>query len=390
MRVLWLTNDLPPRAGGIQQFIANLLDRVHPDETVVIGPAGGAEAAEHDAAQLYRTVRAPGVVLPTRATTRLAVDVARRHDAQVIVLGATWPLGELAPTLHRVLGIPIVALSHGLEAGLARPGAGHLVRRATRGLAAVTAITAWTEQRLAPYVRAGRLERLPPGVDVSRFTPQVDGRGQRAAWGVPEEATLLGCISRLVPRKGQDALVEVWPEVRRRHPDAWLALVGEGPSERRLRRDVARLGPEARIVMPGRVPWPDLPASYAALDVFAMPCRTRLAGTDVEGLGIVYLEAQACGVPAIAGRSGGAPEAVQDGVTGSVVDGRDPRDLLAAIDRWVSDSSRRRQAGTAGVAWTHDRWSWTAIAERFTTLLDEVTTPERTAGRRSRGDDPRG
>jgi len=390
VRVLWVTNDLPPRAGGIQQFVANLLDRVHPHETVVIGPAGGMEAIAHDAAQPYRTVRAPGAVLPTRPTRRLIVDVARAHDAQVIVLGATWPLGELAPGLDRALGVPIVALSHGLEAGLARPGAGHLIRRATRGLTAVTAITAWTEQRLAPYVRADRLERLPPGVDVERFTPEVDGRGQREAWGVPPDATLLGCISRLVPRKGQDALVEVWPELRRRHPDAWLALVGEGPLEPRLRRAVGRLGSDGRVVMPGRVPWPELPASYAALDVFAMPCRTRLAGTDVEGLGIVYLEAQACGVPVVAGRSGGAPEAVHDGVTGSVVDGRDSDELLAALDRWLSDPAGRRVAGEAGTAWTRRRWAWTAIAERFASLLDEVTTPGRTAGRRSPGDGPRG
>jgi phosphatidyl-myo-inositol dimannoside synthase len=389
MRVLWVTNDLPPRAGGIQQFIANLLARVHPDETVVIGPAAGPEAVEHDAAQPYRTVRRPGAVLPTRATRRAIVEVARAHDAQVIVLGATWPLGELAPALGRALGVPIVALSHGLEAGLARPGVGHLIRRATRGLDAVTAITAWTEGRLAPYVRAERLERLPPGVDVERFTPHVDGRAQRQAWGVPSDATLVGCISRLVPRKGQDALIEVWPEVRRSHPDAWLALVGEGPLEQRLRRAVGRLGPGSHVVMPGRVPWPDLPASYAALDVFAMPCRTRLAGTDVEGLGIVYLEAQACGVPAIAGRSGGAPEAVRDGVSGSVVDGRDPEQLFAALDRWLSDPAGRRRAGEAGGGWARERWSWPAIADRFATLLADVTTPGSAGDRRPRGGGPR-
>jgi phosphatidyl-myo-inositol dimannoside synthase len=381
MRVLWVTNDLPPRAGGIQQFVGNLLARVHPDETVVIGPAGGDDATVHDAAQPYRTVRAPGAVLPTRATNRLIVDVARSHVPDVLVLGATWPLGELAPALDRALGVPIIGLSHGLEAGLARPGAGHLVRRATRGLAAVTAITAWTEARLRPYVRAPRLERLPPGVDVDRFTPQVDGRAQRAAWGVPPDVPLVGCISRLVPRKGQDLLVEVWPEIRRRHPEAWLALVGEGPSDRRLRQAVARLGRDAQVVMPGRVPWPSLPASYAALDVFAMPCRTRLAGTDVEGLGIVYLEAQACGVPAIAGRSGGAPEAVRDGVSGSVVDGRVPGELVTALDGWLADPRARERAGAAGEAWARERWSWTAIAARFTQLIAEVTAARPAGGR---------
>lgn len=375
MRVLWLTNDLPPRVGGIQQFVANLLERVHPDGSVVIGPAGGPEAAAHDAVQPYRTVRAPGAVLPTPGIARLVIDVARSHGAEAIVLGATWPLGELAPRLGRALRIPVIGLSHGLEAGLARPGAGRLIGRATRGLAAVTTITAWTEDRLRSHVRAPRLERLPPGVDVDLFAPSVDGRGQRAAWGVPADVPLVGCISRLVPRKGQDLLVQVWPEVRRRHPDAWLALVGEGPSQRRLEGAVARLDAHSGVVMPGRVAWEALPASYAALDVFAMPCRTRLAGTDVEGLGMVYLEAQACGVPAIAGRSGGAPEAVRDGVTGSVVDGREPRELVEALDRWLTHPASRRQAGAAGAAWTRQRWSWTAIAGRLAQLLDEVTGP---------------
>jgi phosphatidyl-myo-inositol dimannoside synthase len=372
VRVLWLTNDLPPRAGGIQQFVANLLARVHPDTTVVVGPGGEPGAIEHDAVQPYRTVRAPGRVLPTRTIRRLTVDTARDHDADVVVLGASWPLGELAPGLRDELGVPIVALSHGLEAGLPGVGLGRLVRRATRGLAALTTISDWTEARLAPHVRAARTVRIPPGVDVDRFRPEVDGAPLRERWGVPPSAPLVGCISRLVPRKGQDALVEVWPQFRVRHPDAWLVLVGEGPSADRLARRVDALGPNAQVVLAGRAAWDDLPACYAALDLFAMPCRTRLAGLDVEGLGIVYLEAAACGVPAIAGRSGGAPEAVRDGETGTVVDGRDHRALVDAIDGWLSDDAARKVAGTAGRAWVEQRWSWEAIADRFARLLDEV------------------
>lgn len=377
MKVLWVTNDLPPRAGGIQQFVANLLTRVHAETTVVIGPGGEPGAEAHDAGQPYRTIRARGSVQPTPATRRLVLDVARAQRPDVVVLGALWPLGELAPGLRRQLGIPVVALSHGLEAGLAGVGLGHLIRRATRGLAALTTISAWTEERLLPHVRAERVVRVPPGVDVDRFRPDVDGRRLRAAWGVPAEATLVGCVSRLVARKGQDRLVEVWPEVRRRHPDAWLALVGEGPLADDLARSVRRLGDGAQIVLPGRVAWDDLPAAHAAADVFAMPCRTRRAGTDVEGLGIVYLEAQAVGRPAVAGRSGGAPEAVRDGETGTVVDGRDPRDLVATLDRWLSSPADRRAAGLAGRAWVEREWAWGAIASRFAGLLDEVVSAAR-------------
>jgi phosphatidyl-myo-inositol dimannoside synthase len=379
VRVLWLTNDLPPRTGGIQQFVGNLLDRVHPSSTVVVGPGGEDpdEVAAHDARQLYRTVRAPGAVLPTPAIARLVTETATEHRPEVVVLGASWPLGELAPRLGRELGVPVVALSHGLEAGLATVRLGHLVRRATRGLAALTTISDWCEDRLAPFVRAERVVRVPPGVDVSRFRPDVDGQRLRASWGVPRAAPLVGCVSRLVPRKGQDVLLEVWPEVRRRHPEAVLALVGEGPLADDLRRDAASLGPDAGVVLPGRVAWDDLPAAHAAVDVFAMPFRTRLLGTDVEGLGIVYLEAQAVGRPAIAGRSGGAPEAVQDGVTGSVVDGRDRRALVQTLDHWLGDPAARAAAGAAGRAWVEQAWTWEVIADRFADLLDEVARASR-------------
>ena len=376
-RILWVTNDLPPRAGGIQQFVGNLLDRVHPATTLVVGP-GDPGAASHDAQQPYRTVRLPGAVVPTPAVSRRVLAIGRRHRPEVVVLGASWPLGELAPPLGRHLGVPVVALSHGLEAGLVRVGLARLVRRATRELAAVSTISDFTAAQLGPHLGADRVVRVPPGVDLERFTPAVDGRAMRAAWGIPPDVPAVGCISRLVPRKGQDALLAVWPRLRARHPDAWLVLVGEGPGQRRLAKDAARLGPDAQVVLAGRAAWDDLPACYAALDVFAMPCRTRWGGLDVEGLGIVYLEAQACGVAAVAGRSGGAPETVRAGVSGSVVDGRDRAALLTALDAWLADPGARERAGRAGRRWVEDRWGWEAIAERFRRLLDEVVV---TSGR---------
>jgi phosphatidyl-myo-inositol dimannoside synthase len=377
MRVLWVTNDLPPRTGGIQQFVGNLVERVHPADTVVIGPGGGPHDADHDAGVAYRVVRAPRMLLPTRALLRLVTEVAQAHQPEVIVLGASWPLGELARPLRRRLGVPVVALSHGLEAGLVQRGLGRLVGRATRDLAALTTISSWTEHRIRAHQRAARLERLPPGVDVDRFRPDVDGAVMRQRWGVPATAPLVGCVSRLVPRKGQDVLLEVWPGIRRRHPEAWLAIVGEGPSHRRLARAVEALGPHGQVVLAGRTAWRDLPATYAALDLFAMPCRTRFGGLDVEGLGIVYLEAAATGVPVVAGRSGGAPEAVRDGVTGTVVDGRDRAAVLEALDRWLADPAARAQAGAAGRAWAEASWSWSIIAARFETLLEEVVASGR-------------
>lgn len=367
MRTLWITNDLPPRAGGIEQFVANLLARIEPDQTLVVGPAHP-EAATHDARVGHEVHRLSGSVLPTPATRRIVRELAARHQPDVIVLGACWPLGEMAAALDRDVA-PVVAISHGLEAGLATVGLGRLVGRATRGVTTLTTISDYTEGHLVKHERSGGMVRVPPGVDVDVFHPGVDGASMRATWGVPPGALLVGCISRLVDRKGQDTLLRVWPRVAAAHPDAWLVLAGVGPREARLRAMAASLRPDAHVVLPGRVPWEHLASAHAALDVFAMPCRTRLAGLDVEGLGIVYLEAQAVGVPVIAGRSGGAPEAVVDGVSGLVVDGANDDEVVEAVVALLDDPARRASMGAAGRANVLAKWSWEVIAQRFRGVL---------------------
>lgn len=368
VRSLWVTNDLPPRAGGIEQFLGNLLARTWPDTALVVGPAHD-EAAAHDGGVPWSVRRLDGGVWPTRSTLQAVRRAARDHRTDVLVLGASWPLGELSPALARDPGVPVVAISHGLEAGVAGVGLGRVVGRTTRRLAALTTISDFTEQGLAPHVHCP-VHRIPPGVDTDRFHPDVDGSGLRRRWGVPAQAPVVGCVSRLVPRKGQDLLLEVWPSLHARHPDAWLVLVGTGPLEAELR---ARAATMRNVVVTGEIAWDDLPAAHAAFDVFAMPCRTRLLGTDVEGLGIVYLEAQASGVPVVAGSSGGAPETVVEHTTGAVVDGADAGALLAAVDGLLADPDRRRAWGRAGRAHAVERWSWDAIAGRFRALLQEVT-----------------
>lgn len=366
MRVLWITNDLPPRAGGIEQFVGNLLDRVHPGGTVVLGPSHPGAGA-HDGGVAYRVVRAPGAVLPTPRTLGLARRLARAHQPDVIVLGAAWPLGELAQWLGRTVGVPVVALTHGLEAGLAMAGAGVAIRRATRHLAAVTTLSRFTARLLAPHLECPLAARLHPGVDGAVFHP---GRGgARARLGVPADAPLVGCVSRLVPRKGQDTLLDAWPHVLARRPDAWLVLAGDGPSADGLRQRASGL---PQVAFAGALDWDVLPDAHADLDVFAMPCRTRWGGLDVEGLGIVYLEAQSCGVPVVAGRSGGAPEAVLDGVSGHVVDGADPLAVADAVSRLLADPDLRRRMGEAGLAWVRETWTWDAAAARLVGLLRTV------------------
>lgn len=371
MRVLWLTNDLPPRSGGIERFVGTLVERCWPESTLVLGPAHP-DGRSHDLAQVYDVRRIADRVLPTRSTLRALRHAAVEHDPDVIVLGASWPLGELIPALHRDPGVPVVALTHGHEAGMVSVGLGWLVRRAVREADAVTTISEHTERTLASHLPRGRVHRLPPGVDVERFTPDADGAGFRSRWGIPAEAPLVGCVSRLVPRKGQDVMLDAWPVVRGRHPSAWLVLVGAGPSEQRLRDRARQLGAGAQVVLTGEVEGDRLPQAYGALDVFAMPCRTRWFGTDVEGLGIVYLEAQAARVPVVAGRSGGAPEAVREGETGLVVDGDDPVAVADAVTELLDDPVRRRGMGLAGRVWVEQRWAWPTIAARFQALLQDV------------------
>ncbi len=371
-RTLVVTNDFPPRQGGIQTFVAALLERRPPESVVVLASRSpGWEA--HDAALPYRVVRRPtGVLLPTPGVARAAAELATAHGCDTAFFGAAAPLGLLAPALRDAGVRHLVGATHGHETGwVALPGARRLMRRIAGGLDVLTYISEYTRSRLEPALGGRtRLAQLSPGVDVDRFTPAADGAAIRRRHGLGE-APVVVCVSRLVARKGQDVLVAAWPQVLARHPDARLLLVGGGPEESRLRRAVAAGGLGGSVVLTGPVAPAQLPEHYAAGDVFAMPCRTRRGGLDVEGLGMVYLEAAAVGLPVVAGTSGGAPEAVRDGETGVVVaDPRSPEAVAAAVTALLDDPARARAMGAAGRAWVQRRWSWTTIAADFAAVLD--------------------
>lgn len=374
-RVAWVTNDLPPHSGGIQQFVASLLERTADPSTLVLGPAAPAghdgQARLADAAHAARTVRADGRLLPTRATVRWLEPHLVAHRPDVIVIASAWPLGRLAGRLRRVTGARVLGITHGAEAGLAAGPARRVLRAVTAELDLVTVISDHTAAAIGRVVDVSRLARLSPGVDPARFAAaqhRAAAEALRVRWGVPADAPLVGCIARLVARKGQDVLLDAWAEVRAAHPTARLVLVGEGPLRRQLERRAAALD-GAHVV--GPVSWAELPAAYAALDVFAMPVRTRLAGLDVEGLGISMLEAQAAGLPVITGRSGGAPETVGDARVGTVVDGRDVGAVVAALRHWLGDDAARTEAAALGPRLA-EAWSWDTIAERFTGLVADT------------------
>jgi phosphatidylinositol alpha-1,6-mannosyltransferase len=370
-RTLVVTNDFPPRQGGIQTFVAALLARRPPGSVVVLA-SDSPGSAEYDAGLAYPVHRRPtGMLLPTRATARAAVDLLRRHRCDSVFFGAAAPLGLLAPALRAAGARRLVGATHGHETGwVALPGSRQLMQRIAGGLDVVTYITEYTHGRLAPALAdRTRLAQLSPGVDVDVFTPGADGARIRRRHGLGD-APVVVCVSRLVARKGQDVLVAAWPWVLARHPRARLLLVGRGPAETSLRRAVARRGLEDSVVFTGGVAAAELAEHYAAGDVFAMPCRTRRGGLDVEGLGMVFLEAAACARPVVAGTSGGAPEAVREGITGHVVDPRSPEAVATTLGDLLADPARARAMGRAGRAWVEQRWSWETIATTFAELLE--------------------
>jgi phosphatidyl-myo-inositol dimannoside synthase len=265
----------------------------------------------------------------------------------------------------------VVASAHGHEVGWAMlPGARQALGRIGAGADAVTTVSAWTRGRVAAaFGPQAALERLPGGIDPERFRPDPAARARlRARLGLGA-APVVACVSRLVARKGQDALVRALPAVRERVPGTRLLLVGDGPDAARLARLAAGHGVADAVMLAGAVPEAELPAHHAVGDVFALPCRTRGGGLDVEGLGIALLEASASGLPVLAGRSGGAPETVREGVTGHVVDGRDPRGLAGALAGLLADPARAAAMGAAGRAWMRSEWTWDARAERLRALL---------------------
>ncbi|QHA04193.1 glycosyltransferase [Streptomyces broussonetiae] len=378
-KTLIVTNDFPPRPGGIQAFLHNMALRLDPDRLVVYASTWkrsreGIEAtATFDAEQPFTVVRdRTTMLLPTPQATRRATGLLREHGCTSVWFGAAAPLGLMAPALRRAGAERLVATTHGHEAGWAQlPAARQLLRRIGESTDTTTYLGEYTRSRIAAALTpqaAGRMVQLPPGVDEKTFHPGSGGDVVRARLGLTDRPVVV-CVSRLVPRKGQDTLIRAMPRVLAAEPDTVLLVVGGGPYEQDLHRLADETGVAASVRFTGAVPWSELPAHYGAGDVFAMPCRTRRGGLDVEGLGIVYLEASATGLPVVAGDSGGAPDAVLDGETGWVVRGGDPTAVADRIVPLLRDPELRHRMGERGRQWVEEKWRWDLLAEKLKALL---------------------
>ncbi|AWT55135.1 GDP-mannose-dependent alpha-(1-6)-phosphatidylinositol monomannoside mannosyltransferase [Mycolicibacterium smegmatis] len=374
-RVLLVTNDFPPRRGGIQSYLEAFVgELVRTHALTVYAPKWkGAEEYDEKAAQTgYRVVRHPTtLMLPEPTVATRMMRLIGEHDIETVWFGAAAPLALLGPLARRAGATRIVASTHGHEVGWSMlPVARTALRRIGNDADVVTFVSRYTRGRFASaFGPSAALEHLPPGVDTDRFAPDPDARARmRERYGLGDRPVVV-CLSRLVPRKGQDMLIRALPELRRRVPDTALAIVGGGPYLETLQRMASDLGVAEHVVFTRGIPAEELPAHHAMADVFAMPCRTRGAGLDVEGLGIVYLEASACGVPVVAGRSGGAPETVLDGKTGTVVDGTDVDAITTAVGDLLADPRRAAAMGVAGRHWALDNWQWRTRGARLAELL---------------------
>ncbi|WP_405150629.1 glycosyltransferase family 4 protein [Nocardia salmonicida] len=372
-RTLLVTNDFPPRPGGIQSYLQALSNQLPPEDLVVYAPRWRGDSHEKfDAAQKFRVVRHPTtLMLPTPAVIKRASALLREHRCDTVWFGAAAPLAVMAPILRRAGAERILASTHGHEVGWSMlPGSRQVLRSIGEHTDVVTYVSKYTRGRFASaFGPHAALEHLPPGVDPTEFRPDPAAREElRARYGLGERPTVL-CLSRLVPRKGQDMLIVAMSEIRERVDGAVLVIAGGGPYETRLRALAEALGVQESVVFTGRVPSGELAAHHTIADVFAMPCRTRGAGLDVEGLGIVFLEASASGVPVVAGDSGGAPETVREGETGIVVHGRSVSQISDAIVELLTDRDKAAQMGAAGRAWVEQNWHWDRQGARLRELL---------------------
>ena len=371
---LVITNDYPPRKGGIQTFIFELVSRFPADQVTVL-TSQSESSEEFDRRHPWTVVRRDvSVLLPTRKTRKLAIQLIQNLNITTVIFGAGAPLGLLAPALRAAGVQTIIAMTHGHEAGwAATPLTRHALRHIARHCDYLTYLGEYTRSKISPAlheVDRSKLRQLTPGVDTQRFSPDL----KRSAHVLREKLSLgnrpvIVCVSRLMPRKGQDVLIKALPSIKKVFPDIALVLVGKGRYRTHLERLVTQRSLEQHVFFAGAVNSADLASWFAIGDVFAMPCRTRRAGWDVEGLGIVYLEASSLELPVIAGNSGGAPDAVRNGETGFVVNGRQVEEVAQTIARVLNDRALSAQLGVNGRAWVEQAWTWDYEFSQLLALL---------------------
>ena len=377
-RHLLVTNDFPPKVGGIQSYLWDLWSRLDPSSFVVLTASSDDGAAAFDAAQAERGIhiqRVPGRILffPTPDALAAVRAAVKEHAVDMVLLDPALPLGLLGPHLD----VPYAVILHGAEVTVPGrlPGSRAALARVLRGARLVVSAGSYPAaeaRRVVPGLQT-RMVEVPPGVDVSSIVPfkAAERRAARAALGLPVDGPLLSSVSRLVPRKGMDVLIEAAIRLSPSYPDLVLAIAGDGRERGHLQR-LADQSP-VRVEVLGRVSQEDRAALLGAADVFVMACRNRWLGLEQEGFGIVFLEAAAAGVPQVAGDSGGASEAVLHGKTGLVVaDPANPGAVAEALRTLLADPANRRRMGKAARSRVQEAFDNDVLASRLAEALARV------------------
>ena len=374
---LVITNDFPPRPGGIQTFGYELVRRFDPTQVSVLTSSWDG-AAEFDAAQEFMTVRAKTkTLLPNKRTIAMAREIIVANNVTQVLFGAAAPLGLLAPSLRKLGVKSIVGMTQGHEVGWAMtPGMKQALRKIGNDADYLTYISEYTHEKISRALSpraASNMRRIVPGVNTQEFSPNnvTAGSALRSSIGWANRPVIV-CVSRLMTRKGQDQIIQALPQVLKVVPLASLIIVGDGPYRKHLEKLTADLGLRDNVHFTGKVDQAQLANWYAVGDVFAMPCRTRIGGWDVEGLGIVFLEASATGLPVIVGDSGGAVDAVLDGETGFLVDGNNLSEIRDRLIELLTDQDLAKRMGSAGRNWVAQEWTWEHSFKRLESLLSSI------------------
>jgi phosphatidylinositol alpha-1,6-mannosyltransferase len=374
-KTLFVTNDFGPRAGGIETFIIGLIERL-PKSSIIVYTSAQEDSDAYDADWLsnfgVEVIRDKAkILLPTPRVNRAVTRIVRERTIKTIAFGAAAPLGWMSSTLRKAGAERIVALTHGHEVWWAKVFPFNLIlRRIGSTTDCLTYLGEFTRTAISKALTpksAATMQKIAPGIDIEHFKA-LGVTALRHSLGLTEKKVIVS-VGRLVHRKGQDFLIESMPQILKQVPNAHLLLVGQGPYRKHLEKLVRKHSIEKNVTFIGRIQYKDLPGYICVGDIFAMPCRSRFAGLEVEGLGIVYLEANACGLPVIAGESGGAPDAVVEGVTGFVVDGTNVEEIANRAIQLLLDEKLRISMGSAGRAWIEKEWRWQIWAGKFSELL---------------------
>lgn len=372
---LFITNDFGPRAGGIETFVHGLIERL-PKGSVIVYTSTQPNAAHFDAKWLQEfgveVIRDRSkILLPTPRVIKACQGIIRNRKLSRVAFGAAAPLGIMARAMRRAGALKIVALTHGHEVWWAKvPPFAFVIKHMSKEIDAITYLGDYTKGEISKALSNADLSKLvqiAPGIDVEHFVP-TDSSDLRAELGLTDKSVIIS-VGRLVHRKGQDKLISSLPAIKAAIPNVHLVLVGVGPHQDYLEKLASNLQVTDCVTFIGRINYAELPKYICIGDIFAMPSRSRFFGLEVEGLGIVYLEASACGLPVVGGKSGGAPDAVLVGETGVVVDGTNTFEIAEACIELLKNPELCALMGANGRAWIIENWRWEIWATKYAALL---------------------